>query len=338
MSPFSFLTDSDTVVAAPLFAVATGAVLVFAPRLTSTVDALAERSRFGRTLVGSVLLGASTSMPGIVVTVVATLRGDVALAVANAVGGVAVQTTFLAVADIAQRRTHMFRNAATSKALTQLGMLLVLLAIPLFAVAGWPDVSVGRLHPTSIILVLVYAGGMWISWREPGEPDEPVHRPTELSDAPPSVLWLRYARQVAMVAIAGFVIGTTISPISDALGIGSVAAGALITAGATSTPELVTAVTAARRMRLHLAVGDIVGGNTFDILFLAVADLAFATSVYTVVGGEVVLLIASGILLNALLLLGFVRRGSARSVSLESWIMLGVYLALAIVLLAAPPG
>ena len=209
--------------------------------------------------------------------------------------------------------------------------------MPLFAISGWPELSVGRLHATSVILVLVYLGGLWISRREPGAEEQPDDSHRAVSDEALSVLWLRYARQLAVVGIAGFVIGTTIAPISETLGIGSVAAGALITAAATSTPELVTALTAARRMRLHLAVGDIVGGNTFDILFLAVADLVLARSVYAEVGGEVVLLVATGILLNALLLLGFVRRGSGRSVSRESQLILATYVALAFVLLAAPP-
>jgi Ca2+/Na+ antiporter len=111
VSSASFLTELDVTVAAPLFAVAMGLVFIFARRLTSTVDALADRTQLGRSLVGSILLGASTSLPGIVVTVVATLRGDVALAVADAVGGVAAQTTFLAMADIAQRRIALFRKA-----------------------------------------------------------------------------------------------------------------------------------------------------------------------------------------------------------------------------------
>ena len=51
--------------------------------------------------------------------------------------------------------------------------------------------------------------------------------------------------------------------------------GGLFTSVVTSLPELVTVLAAVRVGALTLAVGDIVGGNTFDVLFLAAADLAY---------------------------------------------------------------
>lgn len=332
----SALTGADVLVAVPLFLAATAVVAGVAPRLTTTVEKLARRTSFGSSLAGSVLLGASTSLPGIIVTVVATLRGDVVLAAANAVGGVVAQTSFLAVADLTQRRGDLFRNAVSPKALTQLGFLLVLLAVPLFAIAGWPAATVGRVHVASGALVVIYVVGLWVARHEPAK--EGTSDGNDDSSAPLWHLWAAYAAYVLAVGAAGFVIGTTISPISQSLGLTSVAAGALLTAGATSSPELITAVTAARRRKLSLAVGDIVGGNTFDVLFLAVADVALAASLYGRLGSDVVLLLAIAILLNALLLLGLVRRRGKDSVSPESWVIIAAYVALAVLLLTAPPG
>lgn len=335
MPVVALLSEVGVAVASPLFLVATGVVAVVAPRLTATAKVLGKRTGLGKTLAGVVLLGASTSLPGIIVTVVATLRGDVALAVANAVGGVAAQTVFLAVADVGRRKGALFQEAVSAKALTQLGVLLVLLALPLFAIAGWPDTVVGRIHPASAILVVAYVAGLWAARREPGEAEADPDDKGGGEDL--SKVWARYAIYVGSVGVAGFVIGTAISPIAQALGLTSVAAGALITAGATSSPELVTAVTAARRQQLHLAVGDIIGGNTFDVLFLVLADLALAASLFSELGVDVVVLLAAAILLNAILLLGFVRRRGAGAVSPESVLMFIVYVALALVLLLAAP-
>lgn len=331
----SILTRADVVLAAPLFLVASAVVVMVAPRLTATVGVIAQRTTFGSSLAGSVLLGASTSLPGIVVTAVAALRGDVALAAANAVGGVVAQTTFLSVADLAQRRDDLFRNAASAKALTQLGLLLALLSVPLFAITGWPDATIGRVHPASLILVAVYIGGVWTARKRPAEEETAAHDEAP-SDEPLWRVWSAYALYVVLVGIAGVVIGTTISPIASALGLTSLAAGALITAAATSSPELVTAVTAARRGQLDLAVGDIVGGNTFDVLFLAVADVVVAMSLYRQLGNDAILLIAAAILLNAILLFGAARR-NPRSFSPESVLMLLVYLTLAVALVTQPP-
>lgn len=329
------MTDASVAVALPLFAFAAAVVAIVAPRLTHTVDTLSSRTRFGQTLAGAVLLGASTSVPGIVVTVVAALRGDVALAAANAVGGVAAQTVFLSVADVVQRRDDLFRKAVSAKTLANVGILFTLLTIPLFATTGWPAAAVGRVHPASPLLVIVYVAGLWITRKEPtGEDgDNNTH-----SDAPTSTFWGKYVAYLVTVGVAGFLLATTVSPLSEAIGLSAVAAGALLTALATSSPELITALTAARHDRLHLAVGDIVGGNTFDVLFLAAADLAVASSLYTQMGSAFVLLVASAMLFNAIVLLAFVRPGPVRRLSPESLLMLTIYGILAFLLVAAPPG
>lgn len=353
----SFLTSAGLGLAVPLFLVATVMVAFFAPRLTKVVDALAARTTLGRSLAGSILLGASTSLPGIVVTTVAALRGDAALAAANAIGGIVAQTTFLGVADAAQRREALFRKTASPKALVQLGVLLMLLAVPLFAISGWPTASMGPVHPASLALVAVYVVGIWVARRTPEKQededeedqqgDDQQHDDKRGDDQPDNDqqsgeiskarLWGLYAVYVILIGVAGFIISTTIDPIAGALGLSSVAAGALITALATSSPELITAITAARRRQLHLAVGDIVGGNSFDVLFLAVADLAFMGAFYQQIGSSTVLLLAAAVLLNALVLLGFARRRPSHPVNPESIVILALYVALAVLLLIGSP-
>ena len=49
----------------------------------------------------------------------------------------------------------------------------------------------------------------------------------------------------------------------------------LMTAVATSLPELVTTLAAVRRGAAQLAVGGIIGGNAFDVLFLSASDVAY---------------------------------------------------------------
>jgi cation:H+ antiporter len=51
--------------------------------------------------------------------------------------------------------------------------------------------------------------------------------------------------------------------------------GGLFTAVSTSLPELVTSVAAVQQGALTLAVGGIIGGNSFDVMFVAFADIAY---------------------------------------------------------------
>lgn len=104
--------------------------------------------------------------------------------------------------------------------------------------------------------------------------------------------------------------------------------GGLLTAIVTSLPELVISVAAVRRGALILAVGGIIGGNAFDVLFLAFADFAYLPgSLYHAMGAVNRFTLATTILMTGILLMGLVRRerhGPAR-IGLESTAILVLY-------------
>ena len=107
---------------------------------------------------------------------------------------------------------------------------------------------------------------------------------------------------------------------------GSVVA-ALFTSVVTSLPELVTVLTAIRIGALTLAVSNIVGGNSFDVLFVFVADIAFTSgSVYNAVDGAAVFLLSLTVLLTALLAAGMLTR-ERRHIGFEGLAILGCYFA-----------
>lgn len=76
-------------------------------------DRFADLTGLGEAVFGAVLLGASSSISGILVKVKVAFAGKADLAVSNAVGGSAVQTVFLVVADLFHRRATR-EHAATS--------------------------------------------------------------------------------------------------------------------------------------------------------------------------------------------------------------------------------
>jgi cation:H+ antiporter len=98
-------------------------------------------------------------------------------------------------------------------------------------------------------------------------------------------------------------------------GLSQTAVGSLLTAVATSLPELVAALAAVRQGALTLAVGGIIGGNTFDVLFLAFSDFAYREgSIYHALSDAPLFIMSLSILLTAVLLLGLIlreRRGVA---------------------------
>ena len=317
-------------------------VLVVSIRMTRLADTIADRAGWGEALVGGVVLGAATSLSGLTVSVSAAWSGDASLAFSNGVGGIAAQTAFLVAADLAYRRGNLEHAAAEPANLFQATMLLVLLSLPVLAYAS-PEVSLFAIHPVSVVMFAAYAMGlryarqvredpMWspvtTSETRADEPDE--------EDAQGGVLRpaLEFAALAAALAASGWVIAQAASVMSGRFGLSSSLVGSLLTAVVTSLPELVTTVAAVRRGALQLAVGGIIGGNTFDTLFLVASDAAYREgSLYHALGSQDFYWLATGLVMTAVLLAGLIlrqRKGPA-GIGIESATILTLYAAAAAV-------
>jgi len=321
-----------------VFLVCTLAIGVFGTWITGVVDQLADRTGIGEALAGAVLLGASTSLGGAVLSVVAAWNGNADLALGNALGGIAVQFAALAVADFAYRRANLEHAAASAENLMQSGLLIALLALILIA-PNLPDVTFWGIHPITPIMLALYGYGlamirtahdqpMWLP-RRTHETREDT--PEDLDKVPAlTPLAVRFVLLMLALGAAGFTMEHAASNIAQTTWFSFAAVGVLFTATATSLPELVTSVAAVRRGALTLAVGGIIGGNAFDTLFTAASDIAYRDgSIYHAMPRSVVFWAALTLLMAAVLLLGLIRRekeGPA-GVGVESVVLLALYAA-----------
>jgi cation:H+ antiporter len=95
-------------------------------------------------------------------------------------------------------------------------------------------------------------------------------------------------------------------------------------------PELVTAIAAVRQGALTLAVGDIIGGNVFDVLFAAAADLVFRNgSIYYAISHRKRFFMALAIVMTGVLVMGLVSRKErgVANIGFESFLVLLLYAA-----------
>jgi cation:H+ antiporter len=76
-------------------------------RLTICVEQIARVTGLGNLLAGTILIGLVTSPSGLLASVSAAWEGHASLAVSNSLGGIAAQTMFLAIADIAYRDANL---------------------------------------------------------------------------------------------------------------------------------------------------------------------------------------------------------------------------------------
>ncbi|MWD30047.1 sodium:calcium antiporter [Aquicoccus sp. SCR17] len=319
-----------------LFAVASLAVLGLGTRITDMADRLADRSGLGEAVVGGIVLGAATSLSGTVVSVSTALDGRASLAFANGIGGIAAQTAFLALADLIHRRANLEHSAAEATNLFQGALLTVLLSMPLLAFTT-PEIAIWGVHPVSVLMVATYVMGALTTKKVREMPMwRPVRTRETREDAPEEArsrkgaltLGTSFAVLVLLLGVAGWVIAETAVEITGRFGISQTVVGALMTAVVTSMPELVTTIAAVRRGAMQLAVGGIIGGNTFDTLFLSLSDIAYRDgSLYHAVTAADLFWLAVGLVMTGVLMLGLILRekeGPFR-IGTESLIMLVVY-------------
>ncbi len=88
------------------------------------------------------------------------------------------------------------------------------------------------------------------------------------------VLILVLAGSGGVLLAAGVRFTKIVDEIADRTGVGEASAGAVLLGATTSLPWLVM-LAAVWIGALTLAVADIIGGNTFDVLFVAAADVAY---------------------------------------------------------------
>ncbi|MFC0680524.1 sodium:calcium antiporter [Lysobacter korlensis] len=313
-------------------AVSIVALVLAGSRLARTADALADRTGMGKAVAGALFLGAVTSLPGIVTTATGAFEGDAAFALANPIGGVAVQTVWLAIADLLYRRANLEHAAASLENLLQSLVLVALLALPVVAYAT-PELTLGWVHPVTLLLPLLYAYGLVLVRRMH---EAPMWSPAMTSDtredddqdANPrstSRLWGTLALLALIVGVTGWVIGQAGLGLIAATGWPSGVTGFTVTTAITSLPELVTLIAAIRMGALTLGVGNIIGGNVFDTLLIFVADAAYTEgSIYQAAGSPSLVLLGGTILMTTVLTAGLLVR-ERRGIGFEGVAIPAVY-------------
>ena len=338
--------DTSTTALAAVFILAAVAVAWGGTRLARTAQAFAYQTGVGQALVGAVFIGITTSLAGTVLSFHAAFRGQAELAIANSLGGIAAQIVFLAIADLTYRKVNIEYVGASLANIVQGVLLIILLAIALLAVAA-PEITVLEVHPVSVVLVVVYLVGLRVAHaiekRPMWSPKTTAETQQESSTDERSAktiaqLSLVLLALMVIMFVAGVSLSITATELSARTGFSQTLMGGMVTSVVTSLPELITCLAAVRAGAINLAIGDIMGGNTFDVLFLAGSDAFYRDgSLYHQMSGQGQILAAAGIIMTGVLVMGLLGRqkqGPAH-IGLESVLLLAGYAGLVWLLIAS---
>lgn len=276
-----------------LFAVAASAIWWAGSRLERYADSISKRTGMGQSFTGMALLATATSLPEVATTITAVVAlGNARLAVYNLLGGVALQTALLALADFAKPRRGALTFFSPSFVLVIQGLglvMLLLLSIAALVARGLPSVLSVSIWPA--LIVLVYGVVLYITYRRQGQPrwtpsrldDIPEEIRSEYQDAksgderagrrPMKSVWLIFAGLSLLVLAGGYLATESAEGLARQTGASDAFVGATLLALATSLPEVSTTFAAIRNERYTVAVSNIFGSNAFCVALLLLAEL-----------------------------------------------------------------
>ncbi|MBO5246725.1 MAG: calcium/sodium antiporter [Eubacterium sp.] len=216
-------------------------------------------TKFGipQLVIGLTIVAMGTSAPEAAVSITAAFKGNADITIGNVVGSNILN--ILVILGI----TAVIVAVAVQQSTIRYEIPFVILVTVVLLVMGAMDGSVGRLDGVVLwVLFLIYLGYLFMMAKKNKEEEE-----TQKQE-PVWKLLLFVVVGIALIIIGADVSVDAASEIARVIGLSERFIGLTIVALGTSLPELCTSVVAAKKGKADLAIGNIVGSNIFNILFV----------------------------------------------------------------------
>ncbi|MBR1387018.1 MAG: calcium/sodium antiporter [Alloprevotella sp.] len=272
-----------------LFIVGVALVLVGADLFTDGASRLARALKVSELVIGLTIVSLGTSAPELFTSFVSALKGASGLALGNVIGSNVFNTTLIvgcsaAVAVIPVLPITIKRDVPFA--------VLATLALCVFCIDG----TISRIDSIALLVGFVVFMVLTIRGGKKDVAVQPV--------ADEKLSGWRYVQFAAFIVggLAMLIFGSNLfvdsaSSIARSLRVNETFIGITIVAGGTSLPELATSIVAARKGQSGIAIGNVIGSNVFNILFvlglsglvtpISVADISIVD--YTVLVGTILL-------------------------------------------------
>ena len=239
-------------------------------------SSVARRLRVPSLIIGLTIVSMGTSLPECAVSVAASLSGSNSLAISNAVGSNIFNLMGVCGASALFAPLRVQASLLKREFPFSIGCAVLLLA------TGWIGGALGRVDGILLLcLFAAYLGWLACSARKARSGQEP----REVLGFQTLPVWrcvLYILGGAAAIKFGGDFVVDGASAIAAGLGMSQTVIGLTIVAMGTSLPELVTSIVAARKGEIDMALGNVVGSNIFNILFVlgvaaAISPVGFLT-------------------------------------------------------------
>ena len=246
-------------------------------------SSIAKKFKVPSIIIGLTIVAMGTSLPDAAVSVTASIANKNALAVSNVIGSNIFN--LMMVIGVCAIMTPVAVNKATLKRDFPFSVICAILLLVLGLIG---PMSLG--HADGVIFLILFAGFIGLMIRSAMKASkegnavasEEIEAAEEIKIMPVWKSLLFIVIGAVGIIIGGDVVVDSASNIAAKFGMSQTLIGLTIVSVGTSLPELVTSIVAARKNEVDMALGNAIGSNIFNILFVlgiagAISPMAFLT-------------------------------------------------------------
>lgn len=248
-----------------LLLVGLGMIILGANWLVEGASAIARKAGVSEFVIGLTIVGFGTSCPELVVSLTGAIQGNADISIGNVIGSNIFNALFILgitslIFPVAMTQDNRKRDIpmalVVSIMLVALGMNHTLWGM------GQSD-SLSRAE--GIFFLLAFAAYLWYCFKfgSKSENEPSGQKPVRISMAVTLIIL-----GLAALIFGGEMLVKNATKLAKAVGASDKFIAVTILAGGTSFPELATSIVAASKRKDQLALGNILGSNVFNILFI----------------------------------------------------------------------
>jgi cation:H+ antiporter len=263
--------------------------------LVAGASSIAARLGISSLVIGLTIVSFGTSLPEMLVTMVSGLRHNADLAIANVIGSnIANVLLVLGVAAIVRPLSVHDSTVVSEIPFSLTAALLVGFLANAALFSAIPELSISRLDGG--ILLFFFVLFMLYVYKISREKAHAVKEESSNLGTGRSLAYIALGI-VGLYFGGGWVVDGAVG-IAQWLGVNDALIGLTIIAVGTSSPELVASAVAAYRNHSDIAVGNVVGSNIFNLLWVLGLTSSFVELPFEVISNtDLVMVIASSALI-----------------------------------------
>ena len=220
-------------------------------------SSIAKRFKIPQIVIGLTVVAMGTSMPEAAVSIKAAISGNADISIGNVVGSNILNILIILGLSALIFPLSMKKSTQAIDIPIVIGASALLFVLGLTGVIAWWG---------GLIFLLAFAG--YLAFLFISSKNSPDSDSDEIKDMPvwKSIIFIILG--IGMIIFGSECAVTTASTLAKLAGLNDAFIGLTVVALGTSLPELFTSVAAAMKKNSDIAIGNIIGSNIFNILFI----------------------------------------------------------------------